>query len=448
VSASRVWTAGVLAAWCLLAIGDSVNAGYFSMAGLGCILAGFVIVVVVVAVRAPLVVPDRAVLAVPALTCLAAAAINPTRRYLHIGGRDLHAVEALAIATAAVAALSLLVDRRRQRVAWVATLVLAAATGVTTIVLIGNPGIDVWAILQQSGTGLLHGDDMYRQHWVHSTGLQAVYPYLPGSTLLLAPFRWLVGDVRYGLLTASLVGAWLVRRYGADSAPPMLAALLVVVPGWVLLINRAWTEPLLITALAVAILAVRSGRVALTVVALAVALACKQHVVLLVPLFAIWPSFGLRRTAVAVGLAVLAVLPWFVAGPRDMWHDAVHANLALGAQTHALNLPALLLRHGHHVGFWLLALMLVAAYALVVWRLPRTPSGLALGAAVVMWTFDLGNTQTFFNHYMLPLGLLVIALAVADAPAVARSSPGSGASRASGRSRQSTAEAPPERSGP
>jgi hypothetical protein len=59
---------------------------------------------------------------------------------------------------------------------------------------------------------------------------------------------------------------------------------------------------------------------------------------------------------------------------------------------------------------------LAAAYALVAWRVPRTPSGLALGCALVMWTFDLANTQTFFNHYVLPLGLLVIALATADTP--------------------------------
>jgi 4-hydroxybenzoate polyprenyltransferase len=79
----------------------------------------------------------------------------------------------------------------------------------------------------------------------------------------------------------------------------------------------------------------------------------------------------------------------------------------------ALNLPGLLLRHGIHVGFWLVAVALVVSYALVLWRLPRTPAGLALGCALVMWAFDLTNKQTFFNHYMLPLGLLLIAVAAA-----------------------------------
>lgn len=415
MAASRRGTAVVLIAWCLLAVGDSANAGYYSSFGLACIVVGFVAVVAVVAVRAPLVVPDRAVLVVPVLVCVGVAIVNPSKRYLYITGRDLHAIYVLSILTASAAALSLLAnDDRGRRAAWAAVLVLGAATGIVTIVLISNPGIDVWDLLQQSSTGLLHGDDMYRQHWMHSTGLQAVYPYLPGTTLLLAPFRWLLGDVRYGLLAASLFGAWLLRRHGTAEAPA-LAALLIVVPDWVYLINRSWTEPLLVAALAAAILALRSGRTGLAIVALAVALACKQPAVLLLPLFAFWPSFGLRRTITAVGLAVLVVVPWIIAGPHDIWHDAVHANLALEVQTHALNLPSLFLRHGVTVGLWLLLLALIGAYALVLWRLPRTPSGLALGCAVVMWAFDLANKQTFFNHYMLPLGLLLVAVATAEA---------------------------------
>ena len=421
MAASRRGTAAVLIAWCLLAVGDSAHAGYYSTFGLACIVAGFAIVVAVVATRTPLVVPDRAVLVVPMVVCVTVAIVNPSRRFLYITGSDLRAIYLLSVVTACAAALSLLADGERwRRASWAIVLVLAAATGMVTIVLISNPGIDVWVLLQQSSTGLLHGDDMYRQHWVHSTGLQSVYPYLPGTTVLLAPFRWLFGDVRYGLLAASLFGAWLVRRHGAPQAPPALAALLIVLPDWVYLINRSWTEPLLLAALAAAVLSLQRGRTGLTIVALAVALACKQHIVLLLPLFALWPSFGLRRTLASCGLAFLVVLPWIIAGPRDFWHDAVHADLALGVETRALNLQGLLLRHGVTVGSWFLLAALVATYALVLWRLPRTASGLALGGAVVIWAFDLANTQTFFNHYILPLGLLVIALAAAPPARSAR----------------------------
>jgi hypothetical protein len=419
LAASRAWTGGLVLAWCLLTVGDSAHAGYYSTVGLACIVAGFVIVAAAVAVRAPLQMPDRTVLALAALVCVVSAVVSPTHRYLYQHGADLRTIEALSIVTAVAVALSLLTPSRWQGWTWLAVIGLAAATGVVTIVIIGNPGIDVWDILQQSSTGLLHGRNMYHQHWQHSTGLQTVYPYLPGSTLLLAPFRWLLGDVRYGLLGASLLGAWLVRRLAATAGPPSaaptaLAGLLLATPGWVLLVNRSWTEPLLVTALAVAVLAMRSDRSWLAVLALAVALATKQHIVLLLPVFACWPGFGWRRTASACALAFLVVLPWLIAGPHAFWHDAVHANLGLGAETKALNLQALLLRHGVSVGGWFLAVVLVAAYGLVLWRVPRTPAGLALGCALVMWAFDLANTQTFFNHYMLPAGLLLVALAAAN----------------------------------
>jgi hypothetical protein len=413
VAGSRWASAAVLLAWCLLAIGDSAHAGYFTGVGLTCIVVGFVLVAAVAAAGVPLAIPDRPLLAIPITVCIVEAIVDPSRRFLYIGGGDLLAIHLLSSVAAVAAAILLVVDGRRLQVMSALVFALAAATGIVTIVLISNPNIDVWDLLQQSSTGLLHGDDMYRQHWLHSTGLQSVYPYLPASTLVLAPFRWVLGDVRYGLLAASLLTAWLLRRHRSNT-PPALAALVIVMPDWVYLINRSWTEPLLVLLIAAAIIAMKAGRSTVAVVALAIALASKQPIVLLLPLFALWPSFGLRRVVAACAIAVAIVLPWFIAGPSDLWHDAVHANLNLAVMPNALNLSAVFLRHGTTVDFWLLAIGLVVGYALVLWRVPRSPSGLALGCAIVMWAYNLTNTQTFFNHYVLPLGLLVVALALAD----------------------------------
>ena len=409
-----------MVAWCLLAIGDSAKAGYYSALSLTCVSAGFVVLLVVVAEGGRLEIPDRRALALPAVVCVVAAIVDPTGDFLYLHGAAFAAVVALGIAAALAAAVVLVGPSRWVRWSWVAALVLAVTTGLVTIVVVNNPGIDVWQLLQQSSSGLLHGKNMYQQHWTDSTGLQAVYPYLPATTLLVAPFRWLFGDVRFGLLTAAVVGALVVRRIGRPGTSAV-AVLLVVLPGWALLVNRAWTEPLLLAALAIAVLAIRSERPLLAVIALALALACKQHILLLLPLFAVWPSFGLRRTLAAIGLAALVVLPWVIASPGSLWHDAVHANLALGVAPRSLSLPGLLLHHDIRVGFWFAGVFLAGAYALTLWRLPRTASGLALGCATVMWAFDLANKQTFFNHYTLPLGLLVLAVAAAERTPAARS---------------------------
>jgi hypothetical protein len=409
----RSGTGLLLAAWSLLALGDSAREGEFSVYGLIFVVIGFGLLVMVVVRGLPLAVPDRQLLALPVAVCLIAAIVHPARRLMHTSGHDELAIELLSGLAAGVAALSLMVPDRCQRRAWVGLAGLAAVTGVVTVVVVSDPRIDVWQLLQQSSQGLLHGDDMYRQHWAHSTGLQDVYPYLPGTTVILAPFRWLLGDVRYGLLLAIFVAALVTRRL-APQAPAALAALLLVMPHWAFLVDQSWTEPLLLAALAVAILALRHDRPGVAMLGLAVALACKQHIVLLLPLFALWPAFGWRRTLGSAGLAALVVAPWLVAGPRDFWHDAVHANLALGVMRRALSLPSLFDRWGFVVGFWFLLLVLAAAYLLAARWLPRTPSGLALGCALVLWALDLANKQSFFNHYTLPLGLLVVAIAAAE----------------------------------
>ncbi|HEY5335309.1 MAG TPA: hypothetical protein VIJ71_04735, partial [Mycobacteriales bacterium] len=180
-------------------------------------------------------------------------------------------------------------------------------------------------------------------------------------------------------------------------------------------LQQSWTEPLLIALLAGMVVALDRDRRALAVVLFAVALATKQHAALLVPLALVWPGFGWRNTLRSVGLAVVLVLPWLAAGPRDFWHDAVTYQLHYPVLTTELGLPALLLRHGHTVGFWLAGSALVLAYVVALTRLPRTAAGFAVGGALVELAVDVTNKQSFFNHYTLPMALLVIGLAAQSA---------------------------------
>lgn len=410
MTASPLATRLILLAWCLLSVGVSMHEGEYSAPGLLCVVAGLLIVGGVVAGGLVPHRPTRGELAVPIVVSLGCAVAHPVDRLMHVGGGALVVVQVAAGIAVAIAAAGLWL--RHDRLGWAAGATAAIVTGCLVIALVPNPHIDVWFLLQQSSSGLLSGDDMYRQHWLHSHGLRAIYPYLPMSTILLAPFRWIVGDVRAGLLLASVATSALLRRL-APAAPAALSLLVLVHPHWAFLVDQSWTEPLLLFLLCATVLATERGRPVVAVLALAAALAAKQHVVLLLPLFAWWPAFGWRRTLAAAGLAALAVAPWVVAGPADFWHDAVHANLALGVIPRALCVPSFLLRHGVTVGFWFPLAGLLASYAACL-RAPRTAVGLALGSALVLWTVDATNKQSFFNHYTLPLGLLVLGLTAAS----------------------------------
>ncbi|MGF7234025.1 MAG: glycosyltransferase 87 family protein, partial [Frankia sp.] len=303
----------------------------------------------------------------------------------------------------------------------------AIAAGLCMIIAAPAPRIDVWHLLQVSSRGLVDGRDMYRQQWAPSAaahqaaggGLLDVYPYLPGSSVLLAPFRLLFGDVRYGLLAASTAAAVAVRRLsltgpgaraGAGVAAVGAPLLVLLFPESTYALQQSWTEPLLVAALAGMVWAVRTGRTRLAVFALAAALASKQHIVLVLPVAAAWPAFGPRRTAAATGLAAAFVAPWVIAGPRDFWHDAVVTNLNYRVLDDSLSIPGWLHHFGLNPGFGLTAVALALAYRLA-WRARGTATGFAGGSGLVIVALDLTNKQTFFNHYTLAMGLVAIALA-------------------------------------
>ncbi len=305
---------------------------------------------------------------------------------------------------------------------------LVVGAGVAMILASPAPRIDVFHLLQVSGRGLLDGADMYRQQWAPSRaeypvyGLFDVYPYLPGTTLLLAPFRLLLGDVRYGLLFALVLAAVAIRRIAGAIAPdgdgdaetdvPAALPLVVLVfPGSMYALQQSWTEPLLVACLAGMVWAVRAGRTGWAVAAFALALASKQHLALLVPVAAVWPAFGPRRVLVAVAAAAALVAPWVLAGPADFWADAVMTNLRYPVRGDSLSIPGVLVHAGVRTGFVPMLLALAGAYWLA-WRARSDAAGFCMGAAVVLLTLDVMNKQSYFNHYTLPMALLVMTLSL------------------------------------
>ncbi len=105
-----------------------------------------------------------------------------------------------------------------------ATAVLAYAACVTTAVISSpRPRIDVWVTLQQAADGMLRGENFYAMTWVGSPGIKDAFTYLPWTEVLLAPGRWLFGDVRWALGFWTLVavaGVWLLARGVDDDRSP------------------------------------------------------------------------------------------------------------------------------------------------------------------------------------------------------------------------------------
>ncbi len=432
----------LLAGWVAVALGIGTHDGRYALPSLALVVGGTLLVGAGVFVaarpRARTLTPPswatRTALAGAALTVGLTPLIWHPRYFAH--GAGWTASQVLAAAAGLLAAATVLpvwgilpgIASRRWPL-WVA-LALMSAAGVTMIAAAPRPHIDVFFLLQGSTKGLLSGDDMYRQQWAASRasypshGLFDVYPYLPWTSVLLLPFRVIFGDIRYGLVAFLAIAAAIARRLGEGASaavakvasapvryvPALLPLLVALHPKVTFAYQMSWTEPLLVVLLAGMVLAVERGRNAIAITCLMLALASKQHIILLLPLSALWPRFGLRRTLYAAGGALLLVLPWIIAGPRDFWHDAVGANTGLGYRADALCLATWIHKEfGHDPGFALTALGLLIAYALA-WRIRGDAFGFCAGSGLLVLALDITNTQSFFNHYTLGMALVVFAV--------------------------------------
>lgn len=321
---------------------------------------------------------------------------------------------------ALLAAAVLLVPHRRAADA----ALLVAAAGHTAAVaalvrLDPAPRIDVWYTLQGFADAVAGGHNPYSDVWVGPPGIMRSFTYLPWTGMLVSPGRWLLGDVRWALLAAMLLGALALRAASRRVNPvagSAAAGVLLLLPGTATQAEQAWTEPLLLASLAGAAVALQRRHTWAAVALVGLALATKQHIAVLVPVLALWHRFGLRRTVGAGLVAAGLVAPFLLTAPADMWHDTV---------TYLVTFPALKFSNTLYLAalndlgwappFWLTGVVVigtVVAVALTVLRRRPGTAELVRWAALVLAAANLVNKQAFYNQYWLVVALVVLSWAL------------------------------------
>lgn len=402
-------------AWSLIGLGNAVRYGVYTPVAIALVGTGMLALTgAVVGLRAyPRPRLGRFGLLAACLVALCSTILSPAERYAR-GSAETWSHGLLIVAAIGLLMLAAvpIPARRLQMV----VLTLVGLAGVGGIRATPHPTIDDWHILQGSAKALLHGHNIYRQAWPGSDG--HLLPYLPGSAVLLTPFYLVLSDVRYGLLLAMLVAAVLVGRFGVgaprrrDRRSLLVLSCLIVLQPWVLyLVEQSWPEPLLLALVAGMVGAALRGRGVLAVLCFAAALATKQHALILVPLAALWPAFGLRRTAYSVLAAGVFTAGWVLADPHRFVQGAISYNLRLPPRHDSLSLFTTAIRSGHTPSFAVVPVLMLVFLLLALWLVPRTATGFTLGSAWLLGMFDLLNKQSFFNEWSFVIGLIVIGLA-------------------------------------
>jgi hypothetical protein len=229
--------------------------------------------------------------------------------------------------------------------------------------------------------------------------------------------------VRWALVVLTLAAALCTRALAGRRATPRArtaaataASLLLLLPGTATQVEQAWTEPLLFACLAGWALAVANRRFVPAVVLLALGVASKQHLVLLLPVLAAWPGFGWRRSVASGGLAGVLVLPWFLASPTDMWHDTVSLLVSFPPLRFA---DTLYIAAMHELGgqppFWVTGALVLGTLATATVMVHRRRPALAevlRWCALVLLVANLLNQQAFYNQYWLVMALVVLSWGV------------------------------------
>ncbi len=410
------WPADVALIAAVLMAGSVSRHAVYTPFGVWLLIACVVALAVAARYGVGRVAPSRAAVLAALALAVVGQVIKPP--YMNVVERNglLRAGIYVCIAVTVFAAALMLPRLRTRAGAITAVAGLGVAYGL--VVAGAKPVIDVWPILQGAASGLVHGRNPYDTVFagVPAGQVNNCFNYLPGTFLVPLPGRALFGDVRYAEAAVLLAGVgalvWLAARSRRPGVAVPLAVLAGTLPGSLYDVQQAWNESIVFGALAAGgvLLAVR--RPWWAAACFAVALCTKQHVVLLLPLWALWPAFGPRRALGAAAGAAAVTLPFFLWNPGRFWHCVVEFFVDLPARTDSLS-----------VWQWVpgplqtatVLLLIAAAYALVLRGMTRTPGALLFGSGLVLAAFDLANKQSFMNQWLLAAQLVVAGLAVTAA---------------------------------
>jgi hypothetical protein len=303
----------------------------------------------------------------------------------------------------------------------------------------GFPGIDVYVFQMKGSAVLAHGQNpyvpsvvrypnVYPTKWAmrfygpgvvdKDNNLTYGFPYPPLSLLMDLPsylfgshiidFRNLDwgGDIRYSLAIAMALSAGLMAAARPGRWGPLAAALFLLTPRSLYVVDLAWTEPLLTLNFSVVMFCACRWRKMLPY-ALGLYFATKQYTVLSLPALLLlvdgpnqWRDLWRMLWRAGAVVAVITI-PFFMWNPWEFTRAVVLWQLVQPFRADALSFLVLIYNHNgfHRPPIWTPFVVIIPAALLAVWRGARSPAGFAAGVTLINLAFFAFNKQAFCNYY-------------------------------------------------
>lgn len=291
-----------------------------------------------------------------------------------------------------------------------------------------SPQIDVFEFQKEAIRALLQGSNPYETRILNMYGhahfygpgvvrdgmLQFGFPYFPLSLLAVIPGQ-LLGDPRLAQILFIAATGLVFTRLQPGPLGRGIALLYLFSPRTLFVIEQSWTEPLVVFMASLVALASKT-RPRAVALAFGFLLAAKQTLFWMPFLFPLLVPGKFRERigalGIALGVAALITLPFFLWNPYEFWRSVVewqfiqpfrHDALSFAALSHAVT--------GTAFPVYLPFLASAASLVLALWKSARSPAGWAISACLVYLVFFALNKQAFCNYYFMVIGLACLAAA-------------------------------------
>jgi len=270
-----------------------------------------------------------------------------------------------------------------------------------------SPPIDVFAMGQQSADRFLHGINPYSMpiEYTQLFSDQIGYSHIPGylylpSSLLLQTVGMLFGDIRWISIIAMFGSAWILwsigKKHMQDKAY-LLPLLFLFQTRGMYVVEFAWVEPLLLTALFLVVYSRYAGFF------LGILLSLKQYL-----LFFVVHSIllGKRTACVGFALAAVIIIPFVLWDISAFTTSVVDFVFAMGHRTDAITIST---RLGIEMPRFA-SLIVGGGTSLVTlclfWNYPR-PLGFLFASTITTFSMFLFGSQAFINYYIFVGGMIL-----------------------------------------
>lgn len=320
---------------------------------------------------------------------------------------------------ALVAVYSIHKSGRARAWVWWAVGVWVVGAGIVVILFDPNTWIDVFALHRDAGQALGAGLSPYSgrsvpnpMEWFPPGSTFGGYTYPPLSVFTFAASDLILGDSRWISVACGPLLVYGIARLSSNATTDYLGLLLLLSPGWPLMVQLAWTETLTITLLVLALTLGVQKRWGIVLFGLY--MGSKQYLLLTVPaIVASWfRRHRLRSLVVGGAIAIFAYSVGLLFGFEGYIEWAWRFHLTTPPATLGTDLNNVL-REAFGHGFLLptavtIPLAMIAG-GFVASRKPRSDATLILGSATTLAiSFTLGS-QAFPNYWYVALATLILA---------------------------------------